>query len=188
MIMIIGARGWEHDQWQGTYYPNEIATDWHLTFYAKEFQTALAPTNFWSQCSLEEIQEFCSDVTEEFALIFEQNDVENNKAIVQLQQKIEDLIPNWIVFRSDGWQKSENNYCIKQAEIIQGKTLAKNSAVFSVYSEEILKDVVLREIMNFLKNEFQEFDVIYLFLDGALVSIDALNTVKTLRRMLALDY
>lgn len=184
--MITGAQGWEHDQWQGTYYPNEIATDWHLTFYAKEFQTALAPVSFWSKCSLEDIEEFCSDVTEEFALIFEQNESENDASTIQLQQMIDEIVPNWIVFRVDGWQKEESNYRIKQAEIIQSKTLAKNSAVFNVYSDEVLKDVKLREIMSFLKTEFQQFDVIYLFFDGALVSMNVLNTTKTLRRMLAL--
>lgn len=188
MLMITGAYGWEHDQWQGTYYPNEIATDWHLTFYAKEFQTALAPVSFWSDCSVEDIEEFCSDVTEDFTLIFEQNDNENDEATVQLQQLIAELVPNWIVFRNDAWQKEENNYLIKQAEIVGNKNLAENSAVFSVYSNDVLRDVELREIMSFLKKEFKEkYDVIYLFFDGALVSMDVLNTVKTLRKMLALD-
>jgi len=187
MLMITGAYGWEHDQWQGSYYPNEIATDWHLTFYAKEFQTVLAPASFWSNCSFEDIEEFCSDVTEDFSLIFEQNNIEDDTT-EQLQNMITDLVPNWIVFGNDNWQKKESNYLIKQAEIVRSKNLAGNSAVFSIYSNDVLRDVELREIMSFLKKEFKEkYDVIYLFFDGALVSMDVLNTVKTLRKMLALD-
>jgi len=187
MLMITGAIGWEHDQWLGTYYPDEIATDWHLTFYTKEFQTVVAPSNFWSNCSLEDIKEYCADVTEEFALIFEQNNNESNESTLKLKQSIDEFVPNWIAFKPDAWQKDEKDYRIKQAEIIKSNTLAENSAVFCVYSDNVLKDVKLREIMSFLKKEFKQFDVIYLFFDGSLISMDVLNTVKTLRKMLALD-
>ncbi|HFE37771.1 MAG TPA: hypothetical protein ENK06_05045, partial [Gammaproteobacteria bacterium] len=184
MLMITGARGWEHDQWQGSYYPKEIAKDWHLSFYAKEFQTALAPVSLWSTCSIEEINEFCSDVDETYPLLFEQNEQETNQDILQLQKKIDSFIPNWIVFKNDGWQNTTEHWQIKQAEILRNKNLAENATVLSVYSEQPLRDTALREIMLFLKNEFKQFDVLYCYFDGKLAAIDSLNTVQTLKKML----
>jgi len=187
--MITGARGWEHEQWQGTYYPPQIAQDWHLKFYAKDFQTTLAPVSFWSNCSIEEIEEFCSDVGKDYPLVFEQNENETDKNILTLQQTINELTPiNWIMFKKDGWQKSEDKYQIKQAEIIHNNNFEENALVFCVHADKQLRDTTLREIMKFLKTEFKQFNVIYCYFDGELVAIDMLNTVQTLRRMLNLNY
>ena len=187
MLMISGANGWEHKKWKGTYYPNEIATDWHLSFYAKEFQTVLAPFSFWSNCSLDEIKEFCSDVNEEYPILFELNDKEENEITLELQNSIKTFIPNSITFKKDGWQYKTDNYQITQAEIISSKNLEKDSAVFNVYSDELLNNAFIEEIMKVIKQEFKSVKVAYVYFDGELASADLLNTVKTLRRMLALD-
>ncbi len=188
MLMMIGARGWEHKQWQGSYYPNEIALDWHLSYYGKDFLTALAPVALWGNCSIEEIKEFCTDVDKEYPLIFEQNEEETDDAVLQLQKTVDEFIPNWIVFKKEGWQIKEDLYHIKQAEILKNTNLGENSAVFSVYSDTLLKDVQLRKLMNFFKKEFKQFDIIYCYFDGELVAIDTLNTAQTLKKMLSLNY
>ena len=192
MLMIIGARGWEHEQWQTSYYPPEIAKDWHLSFYAREFETALAPVSLWSQCSLEEIKEFCTDVDEKYPLIFEKNNnevtAESNPEILNLQKEMDEFIPNWVCFDSDGWQKEDSTYHIHQATILHSSNLKPESAVFKVSSNIALKDIVIREIMQFLKKEFKQYEVIYCYFDDELTAIDIINTAQALRKMLSLNY
>jgi len=186
MLMLIGARGWEHEQWQDNYYPKEIAQDWHLSFYSKNFLTALAPVALWGKCSIEEIKEFCTDVNEKYPLIFEQNEEETDNAVLKLQEAVNEFIPNWIVFKKEGWQIKEDRYHIKQADILKNTNLGENSAVFNIYSDTLLNDVQLRELMIFFKKEFKQFDIIYCYFDGELIAIDTINTAQTLRRMLSL--
>ena len=104
----------------------------------------MAPVSYWSMCDLDEIKEFCSDVNEEYPLIFEQNEFEDNENTLQLQKTINEFIPNSIIFKSDGWQLKTENYVIKQAEIISSKNLKENSAVLSVYSDTELKDTLIK--------------------------------------------
>jgi len=188
MLMITGANGWEHAQWQGTYYPSEIAKDWHLSYYIKDFQTVLAPISLWENSSIEEIKEFCSDVDEAYPLIFERNGDESENTDSNKKQLINDIAPNIVIFKDDGWKKVENGFEIKEAEITKNTNLLENCGVFSVHSSEKLKkDIVLTEIMKKIKEECKQYEVTYVYFDGELAAIDSLNTVTTLRRHLALD-
>lgn len=188
MLMITGARSWEHEQWQGSYYPKEIAQDWHLSFYSREFETALAPSSLWKDCTIEEIKEFCSDVDETYPLIFEKNPEETDEKIISLQESMNEFVPNWVNFDGDTWQKEEPNYHIKQADILHSSNLKPDAAVFKVSSSEALPALTLKEIMLFLKKEFKQYEVIYCYFDGELVAIDTLNTVQTLRKMIGVNF
>lgn len=186
MLMITGARGWEHSQWQDNYYPTEIPKDWHLRYYIKDFQTALAPVALWNEATIEEIEEFCSDVNEDYPLVFEQIG-DNESCDLEKQQLVEKIAPNIIIFKEDGWQKIEQRFQIRQADIIKNTNLEKNCGVFHVNSTEPLKDTALTEILKIIKAEHKQYDVTYVYFDGELAAIDSLNTVITLRRHLVLD-
>jgi len=188
MLMIAGAHGWEHKQWEGNYYPDEIALDWHLSFYARDYQTALCPIRHWSNCNISEIKEFCEDVDKDYPIFFEKKESDTNTDILALQQAMLEFVPNWISFENDGWNKQTDKYHIRQAEILHSTNLKNNPAVFSVHSESIQRDTVLKEIMLLIKTEFKTYETVYLFCDGALAEIDVLNTIKTLRKMLVLDF
>ncbi len=187
--MHIGAYGWEHDQWQGSFYENKLPEDWHLTFYVKRFKTVLAPYKFWTQCSAEQIEEFCSDVDKEYPLLFEVKENETDEKIIQLLASVDSSLKNKICFTETGWSKENSGYCLRQAEIVQSQNLAQgNIAVFLLTSDSPLKDVFLREIMQFLKTDFSQYDVIYLYFGGELIDVDIINTGCVLLKMLALNH
>lgn len=45
----VGACGWQHAHWQGTFYPDDMPGDWRLSYYANEFSTVLVPQACWLQ-------------------------------------------------------------------------------------------------------------------------------------------
>jgi len=188
MLMHVGAYGWEHDQWQGSFYEAKLPEDWHLTFYAKKFKTVLAPYEFWTQYSAEQIEEFCSDVDEDYPLIFEVKDSETDEKIIQLLASVDSSIKNRICFTESAWSKETSGYHLRQADIVQSKNLAEgNVAVFLLTSDMSLNDVFLRGIMQSLKTDFSQYDVIYLYFAGELVDLDIISTGCTLLKMLSLN-
>lgn len=39
--IFIGSAGWQHDAWQGNFYPEDLPEDWRLGYYANEFPVVL---------------------------------------------------------------------------------------------------------------------------------------------------
>jgi len=183
MLMIIGARGWEHRHWDGTFYEKLLPPDWHLKFYSSNFDAALAPASFWLKCNKEEIEEFLDDIPDDYPLIFEMpGNLES-----ELYLSVKDNIPNWVDFNEDVWSKTEDSYTLTQANIVSSNSLKDNCAVFKMSSKLRLKDVVLKEAMQTLKSEFKDYDTIYLFFDDTLIEVDIINTASVLLKMLALN-
>lgn len=46
--MTIGARGFQHPGWWGTYYPGDLPEEWRLPFYCNQYRAVLIPQNEWS--------------------------------------------------------------------------------------------------------------------------------------------
>ena len=67
----IGARGWRHQQWLGTYYPDDLPEDWRLTYYANDFQTVLVPKEYWDIKKGYELDEWHEAVGGEFQFYIE---------------------------------------------------------------------------------------------------------------------
>jgi len=188
MLMCIGAKGWEHEQWQGSFYEDGLPDDWHLTFYAKRYHTVLAPYEFWTTCEAEQVEEFCTDVEGDYPIFFEVKSGDTDGKVQALRKNVGTAIKNTVCFASDNWEKETSLYSLREGEIVQSANLPDgNIGVFLLTSDELLKDVFLREIMSSLKNDFAHYDVIYLFFDGQLVNIDIISTGYTLLRMLSLQ-
>jgi hypothetical protein len=47
----VGAYGWRHPHWSGTFYPEDLPVsaeeDWRLTYYSNEFNCVLVPADYW---------------------------------------------------------------------------------------------------------------------------------------------
>ncbi len=47
----LGAYGWRHQHWSGTFYPPELPLDddedWRLSYYSNEFNAVLVPADYW---------------------------------------------------------------------------------------------------------------------------------------------
>ena len=68
--VVVGARGWLHEYWMESFYPEDIPEDWRLGFYANEFNTLLVPWSQWSE-SVDDLEEGLEDTADDFHLYLE---------------------------------------------------------------------------------------------------------------------
>lgn len=72
--LIVGARGWNHDGWNGTFYPEDLPQDWRLSYYANEFTGVLVPEPVWRAADPSIIGGWLGDVADGFLFYLEQHD------------------------------------------------------------------------------------------------------------------
>ena len=75
--VVVGARGWLHEQWIASYYPEDIPDEWRLGFYANEFNTLLVPWMQWNE-SIEALEEGLEDTDDDFHLYLELPDTQES--------------------------------------------------------------------------------------------------------------
>ena len=75
--VVVGSRGWLHEQWIRSYYPEDIPDEWRLGFYANEFNTLLVPWAQWSE-STEALEEGLEDTDDDFHLYLELPDTQQS--------------------------------------------------------------------------------------------------------------
>lgn len=46
--MDIAAYGWDHPEWEGSFYPEDLPEDWRLDFYCNEFHAIVVPSSVWA--------------------------------------------------------------------------------------------------------------------------------------------
>jgi len=67
----IAAYGWEHPQWSGTFYPEDMPEDWRLDFYCNEFRAIVIPAQKWSEGDRSRMQEWASGLGEDTRVYLE---------------------------------------------------------------------------------------------------------------------
>lgn len=73
----LGARGWRHASWCGSYYPDDLPEDWQLSYYANEFRVVLVPADYWQWPNGYEVDEWIDAVDEGFRFYLEYPHLEN---------------------------------------------------------------------------------------------------------------
>lgn len=72
--ILTGSAGWKHSLWGNeVFYPEDLPTDWYLSFYANEFPIVLVPNKDWFQSSTcdDLVSEIDDQATENFKCVFE---------------------------------------------------------------------------------------------------------------------
>ncbi len=64
--LFVGAVGWDHDAWAGTFFPDDLPADWRLTYYANEYPLVLVPAALWQGASPEQAAAWADDVADAF--------------------------------------------------------------------------------------------------------------------------
>jgi len=75
----VGAYGWRHPHWLGTFYPEDLPVsaeeDWRLTYYSNEFNCVLVPADYWlclsDQGDAIDCNHWLDEVNEEFEFFVE---------------------------------------------------------------------------------------------------------------------
>ncbi len=69
--IVVGARGWEHDDWAGHFYPADLPPDWRLTYYANWLRGVLVPGELWDGVDGAVVRTWAEDCDEAFRFVLE---------------------------------------------------------------------------------------------------------------------
>lgn len=69
----IGSAGWEHPQWEGCFYPDELPPEWRLTYYNTAFPCVYLAYEAWSGRDLQTLRAWVEDTLERFRFVLEPN-------------------------------------------------------------------------------------------------------------------
>ncbi|MCW8889714.1 MAG: hypothetical protein OQL20_03530 [Sedimenticola sp.] len=67
----VGAVGWEHADWQSTFYPDDLPGEWQLSYYANEFSVVQIPAARWLSADDDALIQWHDDVHEAFRFIID---------------------------------------------------------------------------------------------------------------------
>ena len=70
----VGAYGWLHPRWVGSFYPEDLPADWRLGYYSNEFNTVLVPSIYWQEQHLVDCEALLDDVHSGFQFFIECDD------------------------------------------------------------------------------------------------------------------
>jgi hypothetical protein len=67
----IGARGWEHEDWVGNFYPDDLPADWRLTYYNNFFTCCYLGYSAWAQQPEATLVQWLDDTLPRFRFVLE---------------------------------------------------------------------------------------------------------------------
>ena len=67
----LGSYGWQHAEWNGSFYPDDLPEDWQLGYYANQFSAVLVPQAYWQKDTGFDMQGWQDDVAEDFRFYIE---------------------------------------------------------------------------------------------------------------------
>lgn len=75
----LGTVGWQHDDWTGVFYPDDLPEDWRLGYYNTQFSCLYLPSEMWEGRTENEIVSWLADVHEGFRFVVEVEDSYRDK-------------------------------------------------------------------------------------------------------------
>ena len=69
-VVLIGACGWQHKDWTGEFYPDDLPEEWQLGYYGNEYQVVMVPASYWA-AKPETIEEWLEESDESLRMICE---------------------------------------------------------------------------------------------------------------------
>jgi len=73
-LVLVGAVGWQHSAWRGTFYPDDMPDEWLLSYYNTQFQAVYLPTTVWQAASEATWAQWLYDTREGFFFVLEPGD------------------------------------------------------------------------------------------------------------------
>ena len=67
----LGAIGWDHPDWAGAFYPDDIPAEWHLNYYNTLFECVYLPYAQWHTATPEALERWRSDTLDQFRFLLE---------------------------------------------------------------------------------------------------------------------
>jgi len=67
----LGAYGWLHQDWENSFYPEDLPADWRLGYYSNEFNTVMVPAFYWQEGYMADCQDLLDEVHPGFQFFIE---------------------------------------------------------------------------------------------------------------------
>lgn len=194
MVCSVGAWGWKHSGWEnGVFYPDDLPSDWQLSYYANEFNLVVVPASYYRSTGFD-AEQYSDDVSPGFAFYidwpFQQlsNQADYYQCAENCQQFAEQL--SAVLVNNEYWkkltaeQKSWFETATKGMKVIQyTKTSILDSAsgllLLSSESNETLRDLGGR-----LKTLLANADIEHIVLANENVEMPRLKELQTLAALI----
>jgi hypothetical protein len=101
----LGAYGWCHKHWSGTFYPEDLpmagdnqggdwADDWRLAYYSNEFNSVLIPADYWQAVRAGGCEQWLDSVHDDFQFFVEcRESMLENVTLSELIEQLQSLQP-----------------------------------------------------------------------------------------------
>lgn len=203
MRMIVGSMGWNHPEWCEQFYPDDLPSEWRLTYYANEFSLVLLPASEWMSGDRELFCGWRADVSDTFQFILDVTGVDpaDSQVLAQLQCCVSALGERLAGVVS--WSALPQRVC-EQLRILlgDGAFLATAMACSSVdpavrlsddraalcvlVSSEVGRDLQrLRLVFDALIEQFAAVPAICLFISGVPPEVKVMRDAETLWQLIA---
>lgn len=70
-MCYVGARGWQHEDWAGSFYPDDLPADWRLAYYNHFFTCGYLDYQDWAQQTETTLAQWLTDTLPRFRLVLE---------------------------------------------------------------------------------------------------------------------
>jgi hypothetical protein len=78
--IYFGSVGWQHVQWQTSFYPDDLPEDWQLSYYNTQFRCVYLPCALWMDRTLSIAESWVADTQANFRFILELPDTLNQQS------------------------------------------------------------------------------------------------------------
>ncbi len=68
---MVGTIGWDHGDWVGNFYPDDLPDDWRFSYYSNDYRAVLATADHFRSENMAEFAEWAEDCDDEFRFIIE---------------------------------------------------------------------------------------------------------------------
>jgi hypothetical protein len=69
--LMVGTVGWDHDDWIGGYYPDDMPDDWRFGYYSNDFRAVLVPGDHFADEQLSAVEDWLEDCDDSFRFVVE---------------------------------------------------------------------------------------------------------------------
>ena len=177
MQIVVGAYGWQHEQWEKTFYPEDIPPDWRLNYYANEFEAVLVPFRIWSTSDNSELKKWMGDLPENFQLFFEASAGHEDQAANKVLLDGLLLYPP-VIFSPAKYNETSVQFGMQEA-LLEGSRFGQSDAVLlRIFAADVINPEQIRQIIERVQEGYSRYETIYLFFDQTLADMSILSTAS----------
>jgi len=197
----MGSFGWDHKDWQGPFYPDDLPADWRLSYYANEFSVVLVPFSVWTADECAKCVTWHDDVPESFRFVLDITPFSGEKDVLRCLKVVVDGlgdrlagIVSWAILSSEEARQIESTVgsgllitpSPDDISPVIGMDRASNSAlVCLLLPDELGRDLVaLRVLMESLMIAEASWHVAMIFFSGEPPAIKVIKDAEVLQQLL----